>query len=402
MDLVRKNRNFRLLLTGSLISGFGDYLYDIAITLLIYDISKSIDAIAYMWISKAALRMLILYAGGIITDKFNRKLIITIINLISTPIALMFILVDNNTLWIAYLGVFLLQSLNDIDNCSESAILPELVEREDITKANTIFSFTNQILMFISLALSGLIYKLVGSDVLFAVNGLSFFLSAIFFSFIKYQSTLGDINKNVKILDTSVFAVLKKTPIILVIILSSMAIAVVSRIYDVTNITIADVKLHLGSSGIIYFRYAMAVGGLLTPAFLKLKLKKNTHNSYIVYSISLLCLLVAFALSANFFITLLILAGFGLISSLQGIYFRSVIQENISVDYLGRVFSFYRIAMTAVSLITVLLIPALNKAIGVERLFAVTGIPAIILYIFVYYRFKSLEQGESAPLKAEA
>jgi hypothetical protein len=388
LDLILRNKSFRLLLTGSLISGFGDYLYDIAITLLVYDISKSIDAIAYMWISKAALRMFILYAGGIITDKFNRKLIITIINLISAPIALMFILVDKNTLWIAYLGVFLLQSLNDIDNCSENAILPELVQREDIPRANTIFSFTNQILMFVSLAVSGFIYKLVGSDILFAINGFSFLLSGICFSFIKYQSTVGDANKNVKIFDISVLDVLKKAPVILVIILSSMTIAVIARIYDVTNISIADIKLHLGSSGIIYFRYAMAIGGLLTPAFFKLKLSKNTYNSYIVYSISLICFLVAFALSSNVFITLLILAGFGLTSSLQAIYFRSMIQENTSVDYLGRVFSFYRIVMTAVSLVTVSLIPALNAAIGVERLFVFTGIPALVIFVLLYYSSK--------------
>lgn len=395
MDLIMRNRNFKLLLTGSLISGFGDYLYDIAITLLIYDISKSIDAIAYMWISKAALRMLILYAGGIITDKFNRKLIITLINLISAPIALMFIIVDKNTLWIAYLGVFLLQSLNDIDSCSESAILPELVSREDIPRANTIFSFTNQLLMFTSLALSGLIYKLVGADILFAINGLSFLLSGMFFSFIRYQSSLGDVNKNVKILDTSVFGILKKTPIILAIILSSMLIAVVARIYDVTNISIADSKLKLGSNGIIYFRYAMAAGGFLTPVFLKLKLSKKSYDSYIIYSIALLLCLVAFALSGNAFITLIILAVFGLTSSLQGIFFRSVIQENTSVDYLGRVFSFYRIVMTAVSLVTVAMIPAVNKVIGIESLFVFTGVPSIILFVFLYYKSRTQPKDNS-------
>lgn len=387
IELLRRNKSFKLLLTGSLISSFGDYLYDIAITLLIYDMTKSINSIALMWLSKGALRIFILYLGGLITDHYNRKLIITIANLISAPVAFMFIFIDKNTLWIAYLGVFLLQSLNDIDNCSENAILPELVQKEDLPKANTIFSFTNQILMLFSLALSGLIYKIAGANILFLINAFSFALAGMFFQLIQYSTSISNPLNNLKLFDTSVFQVLKDNPMILLIIISSIPIAIIGRIYDVTNILIADSKLNITSSGIIYFRYAMALGGFLTPLILKLKIGKKNFDSFMLSAITLVLCLVGFSLADNIYIAVIMLAAFGFSSSVQGIYFRSLIQENTEVNYLGRVFSFYRIVMTAVSLIAVSLIPSFNRLIGVERLYIYIGIPACIVFLSIYYKF---------------
>lgn len=389
IELLRRNRNFKFLLTGSLISSFGDYLYDIAIILLIYDLTKSINSIAFMWLSKGALRILILYLGGLITDHYNRKLIITITNLISAPIALMFIFVDKNALWIVYLGVFLLQALNDIDNCSENAMLPELVHKKDLPKANTIFSFTNQILMLLSLALSGLIYKLAGADILFLINALSFTLASGFFKLIQYKASTSNSISNLKIFDISVFQVLSNNRIILLVIITSIPIAIIGRVYDVTNILIADSKLNITSMGIIYFRYAMAVGGFLTPIMLKLKMGRKSFDSFILSCIALVLCLVGFALSNNIYIALFILAAFGFSSSLQGIYFRTLIQENIKINYLGRVFSFYRIIMTAISLITVSLIPSINQLIGIEKLYTYTAIPALILFVFIFYKYNN-------------
>lgn len=383
MDLIKRNKNFGFLFTGSLISSFGDYLYDIAITLLVYDLTKSIDSIAYMWVSKGALRIGILYLGGLITDKFNRKRIIVMINLISAPLALMFLFVDKNNLWIAFLGVFLLQSINDIDSCSENAILPELVDKDDLPKANTIFSFSNQILMLSSLAISGLIYKLAGAHVLFTVNALSFLLSSLVFQLIQYHPHVRGERNTVKILDTKVFKLFSGNQMLRLILFSSAMIAVVGRIYDVTNILVADTKLNISSAGIIYFRYALAAGGFLTPLIMRIKVGQKSFDSYILFSTILVLSILGFGLSNNLVLTISILILFGLTSTLQGVYFRSLLQENVSSGYLGRIFSFYRIVFTAISLATVTFIPFAIKLIGIEWLYLSAGAPIGIYFIYL-------------------
>ena len=137
--ILKNNSNFRYLYLGGMISCIGDYFYDIAVTLLVYDITKSINSIAFMWISKGALRIFVQYLAGVITDKYDRRKIIIFTNIISIPIALIFITSRYLGLWVIYLCSFLLQALNDIDGCSEMAILPEIVIEEDLKEANTIF-----------------------------------------------------------------------------------------------------------------------------------------------------------------------------------------------------------------------------------------------------------------------
>ncbi|MDY5911437.1 MAG: hypothetical protein SPJ62_05395 [Inconstantimicrobium porci] len=76
INLLQKYKGLRMLFLGGVISSVGDYLYDIALTLLVYDITGTIDSIAVMWISKGALRIFIQYFAGILTDKYNRRNII--------------------------------------------------------------------------------------------------------------------------------------------------------------------------------------------------------------------------------------------------------------------------------------------------------------------------------------
>ena len=122
--LFKENYNFRMFYLGGLISCIGDYLYDIAVTLLVYDITRSINSIAFMWISKGALRVFVQHFAGVITDRYDRRKVIIFTNLLSIPGAILFLFINNETVWIAYIGTFLLQALNDIDTCSEMAILP--------------------------------------------------------------------------------------------------------------------------------------------------------------------------------------------------------------------------------------------------------------------------------------
>ena len=68
------------------------------------------NSIAVMWISKGALRIFIQYFAGILTDKYNRRNIIAITNFLSVPCALIFLMISKETVWVAYIGTFLLQS----------------------------------------------------------------------------------------------------------------------------------------------------------------------------------------------------------------------------------------------------------------------------------------------------
>lgn len=383
--LLQKYKGLRMLFLGGVISSVGDYLYDIALTLLVYDITGTIDSIAVMWISKGALRIFIQYFAGILTDKYNRRNIIAITNFLSVPCALIFLMISKETVWVAYIGTFLLQSLNDIDMCSEVAILPELVEKNDIAKANTLFFTAENIMMFISLALSGFLYKYIGADILFIINAVSFFLSGIFFMFIEYNHNSVNCEKQKLVLfDKGAIHEILRNHSCLIIILISLLFSALSRLYDVYNIDIADKILHIGSEGMIYFRYAMAVGSILVPIAIKLYKGKDIVKQYLLISFIIAVLFILIPFSKYVALTLIIIGVMALLLAIQGVYVQTIIQQQVDNNYLGRVFASYKILLTLASLITVAVIPIINKCFSVNTVFAAVGVVIAAVCFFIY------------------
>lgn len=187
-----KNKNFTLLSIGGFISSIGDYLYNIGVTVYIYSLTKSVGAVALMWLSRGALRIPMLYLSGLIADSYNKKRVIMVTNLVSVIFAFLFIFINEQRLWLVYILAFILQSLNDIDVSSETAILPELVSKEELSYSNSIFSFLQSTSVFLSPAFGGVLYKLYGSNILFTINAISFLIAGALFSLIKYDFIKSD------------------------------------------------------------------------------------------------------------------------------------------------------------------------------------------------------------------
>lgn len=387
--LLKSNLNFRYFYLGGVISCIGDYLYDIAVTLLVYDATNNVNSIAFMWLSKGALRIFIQYLAGIVTDRYDRRKIIIFTNIASIPIALMFISSEYIGLWIIYLGSFLLQALNDIDVCSEMAILPEIVTEEQLTYANTMFSLTETIVMFISLAISGGVYKVFGANILFILNALSFLFAGLFFGLVKYKNNV-NIEKSSKLVlfDKEIFKVINMRSVVKYTILISGILAIISRLYDVYNIAIADVILGIGAEGIIFFRYAMVIGGLLTPIVIKHIKIDNEISKYVIISQLIIFSFIIFPFLNSLVLVIIDLILFSLMLSIQAIFFRNILQKHVDNKYIGRVFSMYKILITLISLITVSIVPLIEGKISIPTIFLFAGLGIFIILLCCNFKIK--------------
>lgn len=388
---VFRNKNFMLLSVGGFISSIGDYLYNIGLLVYLYSVTRSVGTVALMWLSRGLLRIPVQYFAGIIADRYNKKRIMVITNLLSVPVALSLLFVTKETLWISYLAAFLLQSLDDVDVCAESAILPKLVDKDDLSYANSIFSFLSSTCFFISPAIGGLIYKLYGSDVLFTINAISFFVSGILFSFIKYKNVKNEDNlvrKGIFADGIEGFKVLKSFINVKTVFLIMTAFAVMGRFYETFKVAVADNFLGLNPEGIIYFDYALAIGGLLVPLFIKALSKYKEVSLFVISTFFIAIAYIGFGYSHNTVVTLGILVLLGILQNVQGIYSRTIIQKSIPSEYIGRVFSFYKIVLTLFALIGISIATPLYKSIGVGNAFLGIAIVSISLCIIYFLKFK--------------
>lgn len=391
-----RNKNFILLALGGFISSIGDYFYSIAITVSLYSMTKSIGAIAVMWLSRGIFRIPVQYFSGIITDYFNKKTIIIVTNALSVIIAYCFVFVNSSNLWLCFILAFLLQSINDIDVSAENAILPEVVEEKDLKYANSIFSVIQSVGIFLSPALAGIVYKYYGDKILFIVNAISFFIATIVFLFIKYQWKFKNRDKtsfsSVELFKSGIegYKILKEYLDVRILFIIMTSYAILGRFFETYKVVVADSLLNINADGIIYFQYAMGIGGLLVPLLIK---KLSNYKKISIYILSSICMSICFVIfgfSHNFIVTFITLIVLGSMSSIQGIFTNTIIQESIPKEYMGRVFSANKIILTFFAIIGLVIATPLYNLLGVGSSFLIIGIVSIVVILCSTMKLKDI------------
>jgi MFS family permease len=256
-----------------------------------------------MWLSRAVLRIPMLYLSGIIADSFNKKKVIMLTNLLSVSFAFLFIFANEQRLYLVYVLAFLLQSLNDIDVSSETALLPEIVSKEELAYSNSIFSFLESTGVFLSPAIGGILYKLYGSNVLFIINAISFLIAGILFGFIKYSLTKPEVViKKAGLIKSGLegYKIFFKYANVKTIFVIMSVFAVMGRFYETYKVAVSDVLLNLKPEGIIYFDYALALGGLSVPFIVKVLSKKSHERVFILSTLMISVGYIIFGYSHSF------------------------------------------------------------------------------------------------------
>ena len=98
---------------------------------------------------RALIRIPAQFAAGIIADRFNRKYISLAVYLLNAVLAASFLVTGDRNLLAAYVIIFLLQGTQDVDNVAQTAMLPELVRKEDLVEANSTFQMLGSIAMLV-------------------------------------------------------------------------------------------------------------------------------------------------------------------------------------------------------------------------------------------------------------
>jgi len=117
------------------------------------------------------------------------------------------------------------------------------------------------------------------------------------------------------------------------------------------------------------------------PLVVKALSKKN-HVKLLTLSTLIIAIgYIIFGYSKSFLITIGVLIILGLAQNLQGIYSSTIIQNAIPKEYIGRVFSFYKILLTFFAILGLLIATPIYNFIGIGNAFSSISLLLIILCI---------------------
>lgn len=177
-----RHRDFSLLAAGSVVSLLGDGFFNVALAWQVYTISNAPTALSVVFLAISLPNVLLVLVGGVFSDRYDRRTLMVGADLLRAA-ALGAIAALSAAgvleLWhVAALVVFV-GAGNAFFNPASTALLPDVVPDEDLPAANALAGMYRPIMIrVVGPALAGVVVGVAGPAPAFAVDALSFVVSA--------------------------------------------------------------------------------------------------------------------------------------------------------------------------------------------------------------------------------
>ncbi|HLF26011.1 MAG TPA: MFS transporter [Anaerolineae bacterium] len=176
-----KHRPFALLWSGQSISRLGDSLYRIALAWWVLEKTGSATAMGTVLIFSFTPMLLFLLIGGVAVDRFHRLgLMLTSDLLRGGVVAVVALLASSGRMeiWHVYVASILFGFVDAFFQPAYTAAVPQLTPSELLLSANSLTSLSGQLVNVIGPGLGAFIVALGDTPTAFALDALSFFISA--------------------------------------------------------------------------------------------------------------------------------------------------------------------------------------------------------------------------------
>lgn len=179
---VFRNTRFRLMWSAQLVSTIGDSLVDIAAAILVYRVTGSALAVGLVLMATAAPALLVGLFAGVVVDRYDRKRIMVICDLLRGVFVLAIpFLISLGIGWL-YVAVAVVSAIGTFFNPAHGSVLPEIASDEELAAANSMLAISGFGSTAVGFAAGGLIAAAANIDWAFYFNAATFFVSAAIIS----------------------------------------------------------------------------------------------------------------------------------------------------------------------------------------------------------------------------
>jgi len=179
---LRRHRDFRLLFIGQGISFLGGRIRDVAIPFQIYQLTHSSLAVGLIGLVEIVPILFLAFLGGALADAHDRRRLVLLSELAfaAMSIALVFnAALPHPQIWLIFAVTAVMAGLDALQRPSLDAMLPRLVDRDELTAAAAVRSFSTTAGMIAGPALGGVLVALIGLPATYGVDVASFSASLI-------------------------------------------------------------------------------------------------------------------------------------------------------------------------------------------------------------------------------
>lgn len=410
---AREKQNMWLLIAGLGVSRIGTLAFSFAVGLYILNITGSSMSFAISMVLSAVPRVIISPISGNASDRYSKKAITVMGDILSGIIVLMLLFQSEITVTSLYMAIGALSVVNTFFDTAISASLPNLVKEANLMKLNSSFEVFRSMASIFGPMIGGMLFGFGTLKLIIIINGISFILSGFSEMFIdfKFNSKMTVEEQTEKKAYGEVWTFLKQESFFIVMLVMSLSynflITVginVPHTYMMNNILMLSPK-YIGIIEAV-LPVGMIAGAILVSKIPKEKLYLNLYINAVLLGITIalagLPYLVTLKFSVLFNVIyqglVLFLAGFTL--AMINIPIVTKMQLMIPEVMRGRVFSLFGMIGSALIPFGLLLSGGLIQVVDAQWVIVVCGliISLISVYFMSYQQMKTLfveEQTES-------
>lgn len=396
MISLLRNKNFAIYVFGETISSFTEGFYKFGYVWLILTLSPSQNKSLFLGYLMGIYTLLNIFMGpiaGVFADRFSRKKIMIYCNLFEALLCfllfLLIVLKKINILWIFLFTIMFSASAPFFEKAGY-AIIPMIVKKEMLLKANSLFQFIQTTTMIASFPLGGIIYEKLGPAILFLFNLIGLITASLSVNFIKIKEGFFK-DKKFKFFDdlrdglSYIFSIK--------VLLNILYLGIVFNfIGSPIFVYLPLIVKSRGMEAIGYgFLHGMVSFGWLTGTFIlgnlsiEKKEKKLVSLGLLVTTISILTL----GIFQTKLLTLIAGAMFGVGLGITNTIIYTLIHQNSPPEKTGRVFSLVSFGCSIAQPVSYFIGGLIGKYFPISSIIIAIGILLVIATFSFYFRLRN-------------
>jgi MFS family permease len=181
MLTVLRNRDFLALWLSQLISKVGDNFAVVAALVVINELAVKTGLAVVVIAAAMTIPQLFALASGVFVDRFSRKAVMIVTDLLRAGVILLALLVQEpGQLYILYLAAFMVMGLGAVFIPARNASIPNMVPEDHLLTANALIQATELVSLIAGASLATLVISLSSTSTAFVVDSITFLVSALF------------------------------------------------------------------------------------------------------------------------------------------------------------------------------------------------------------------------------
>ena len=180
--LLRRRREYRLLVAGQAISDLGSMITLVAIPVQTFQITGSSVAVGLLGVAEFVPILVLALVGGALADAFDRRRLVMLAEVGALVIVGGLVanaLLPEPQLWVLYVAAALIAACTAIRRPPLDALMPRLVEREELKSASALQWAVHNVAHMAGPAIGGVLIATAGAAVTYTADLVTFAVSLV-------------------------------------------------------------------------------------------------------------------------------------------------------------------------------------------------------------------------------